>query len=141
MFRAICWSCLQGGVDLTDEAAVGEWARSLNLVMGTDPEAPVVLVDGRDVSREILTLRVTTAVSHVATNPAVRAELRESSDGHGRPGPRRSRARWSLTAPSLAVGSRRPWLTATPCGAPTARLGARVAACGSESATQGSIGQ
>jgi cytidylate kinase len=77
MFRAVCWSCLRDGIDLTDEALVGQRARSIDLVMGTEPAAPFVLVDRHDVSREIRELRVTTAVSHVATNPGVRAELRD----------------------------------------------------------------
>jgi cytidylate kinase len=76
MYRAVCWSCLRDGIDLTDEAAVGARARSLDLVMGTDPTTPFVLVDRYDVSREIRELGVTTAVSHVATNPEVRAELK-----------------------------------------------------------------
>jgi cytidylate kinase len=77
MYRAVCWACLRDGIDLTDETAVGDRARSLNLTMGTDPAVPFVMVDGYDVSREIRELRVTTAVSHVATNPEVRAELKD----------------------------------------------------------------
>jgi CMP/dCMP kinase len=76
MYRAVCWACLERGIDLADEPAVAEVARGLDLEIGTDPEAPFVLVDGRDVGREIRTTQVSSAVSAVAANLAVRAELR-----------------------------------------------------------------
>lgn len=76
MYRAACWSALKAGLDLTDEPAVAEHVRRLPLVMGTDPVTPSVRVAGVDVSAAIRTTRVTTAVSVVATNLAVRAELR-----------------------------------------------------------------
>jgi CMP/dCMP kinase len=76
MYRAVCWSCLERGVDLADEAAVAAVARDLQLEVGTDPEAPSVRVDGRRVDAEIRDTRVSAAVSAVATNLEVRAELR-----------------------------------------------------------------
>ncbi len=76
MYRAVCWACLERGVDLTDEAAVAETARTLDLEVGTDPEAPFVRVEGRPVDGEIRATRVSAAVSAVATNLEVRAELR-----------------------------------------------------------------
>ena len=76
MYRAVCWECLERGIDLADEAAVAEVARGLDLEMGTDPDAPTVRVGGRDVAVEIRETRVSAAVSAVATNLAVRAELR-----------------------------------------------------------------
>ena len=75
MYRAVCWACLERGVDLADTAAVAEVARGLDLEVGTDPDAPVVRVDGLDVARQIRETRVSAAVSAVATNLAVRAEL------------------------------------------------------------------
>jgi CMP/dCMP kinase len=76
MYRAVCWACLEHDVDLADEPGVAEIARHLDLELGTDPEAPFVRVDGRDVGREIRTTQVSAAVSTVAANLAVRAELR-----------------------------------------------------------------
>ncbi len=76
MYRAVCWACLEGDVDLADEAAVAAVARGLDLEVGTDPEAPFVRVEGKPVDGEIRATRVSAAVSAVATNLEVRAELR-----------------------------------------------------------------
>ena len=76
MYRAVCWACLERGVDLEDEPAVAGIARGLDLEIGTDPDAPVVRVDGRDVGAEIRATPVSATVSVVAANLAVRAELR-----------------------------------------------------------------
>jgi cytidylate kinase len=75
-YRAVCWACLERGIDLADEAAVAAVARDLQLEIGTDPDAPFVRVDGRRVDGEIRESRVSAAVSAVATNLDVRAELR-----------------------------------------------------------------
>jgi cytidylate kinase len=75
-YRAVCWACLERGIDLADEAAVAAVARDLQLEIGTDPDAPFVRVDGRRVDGEIRESRVSAAVSAVATNLEVRAELR-----------------------------------------------------------------
>ena len=77
MYRAACWSSLDAGLDLADQAAVADHVRDMDLVMGTDPEDPWVTVAGRDVSREIRETRISTAVSAVATNLGVRHELRD----------------------------------------------------------------
>ena len=76
MYRAACWSVLETGVDLADRAAVAEHVRRLPLVMGTDPESPTVRVGAVDVSAAIRETRISAAVSAVATNLEVRAELR-----------------------------------------------------------------
>ncbi len=76
MYRAVCWACLERGVDLADEGAVATVARELDLEVGTDPDAPFVRVDGKPVDGEIRATRVSAAVSAVATNLEVRAELR-----------------------------------------------------------------
>jgi cytidylate kinase len=77
MYRAACWSCLAAGIDLGDQPAVAAHVRDMDLVMGTDPEGPWVTVGGRDVSAEIRETRISSAVSAVATNLDVRAELRD----------------------------------------------------------------
>lgn len=76
MYRAATWWCLEEGVDLTDQAAVAAAVDVMPLVMGIDPAAPTVHVDGTDVGEAIRTTEISTAVSAVATNLAVRAELR-----------------------------------------------------------------
>ena len=76
MYRAVCWACLERGVDLADEPKVAEVARTLRLEVGTDPDAPFVRVEGRAVDGDIRATRVSAAVSAVATNLEVRAELR-----------------------------------------------------------------
>lgn len=75
MYRALTWWALEGGLDLADAEAVAQAARDLPVSMGTDPAAPSVSVDGTDVSAAIRETRISEAVSAVATNLAVRAEM------------------------------------------------------------------
>lgn len=75
MYRAATWWCLHQGVPLTDTAAVAAQVRGLPLVMGTDPAAPTVHVGGIDVGEAIRETAISSAVSAVATNLEVRAEL------------------------------------------------------------------
>jgi prephenate dehydrogenase len=76
MYRALTWWCLHRGIDLGDEQAVAGAARTLPLELGTDPAVDRVMVDGIDVTTEIRRSQVSEQVSRVATNQAVRAELR-----------------------------------------------------------------
>jgi cytidylate kinase len=75
MYRAATvWSIETA--DLDDAASVATAVRAMPLVMGLDPAAPGVELDGRDVAVTIRTTEVTTAVSKVASNLDVRAELK-----------------------------------------------------------------
>lgn len=75
MYRAATvWS--METADLDDAASVATAVRAMPLVMGLDPAAPGVELDGRDVAVTIRTTQVTTAVSKVASNLDVRAELK-----------------------------------------------------------------
>ncbi len=76
MYRALTWWVLERGVDLDDPGAVAALARELPLEMRTDPAAPGVRVDGRDVAAAIRETRIAEAVSAVATNLDVRAEMK-----------------------------------------------------------------
>jgi cytidylate kinase len=76
MYRAATLWCQDRGVDLADQQAVADAVRAMPLEMGLDPAAPGVALDGRDVGAAIRTTEVSTAVSAVATNLDVRAELR-----------------------------------------------------------------
>ena len=75
MYRAATWWCTRRGVPLDDRAAVAREAAALPLVLGLDPDAPTVTVAGVDVAAAIRTSEVSAAVSAVATNLDVRAEL------------------------------------------------------------------
>lgn len=75
MYRAATWWALESGVDLADQAAVAALVREMPLQMGVDPQAPSVHVDGTDVGAAIRETAISAAVSAVATNLDVRAEL------------------------------------------------------------------
>ena len=77
MYRALTWWCLQQGIDLTDTDAVAEEALTYPLEIGTDPDAPSVHVGGTDVAAAIRESALSEQVSHVATNLAVRATMRD----------------------------------------------------------------
>jgi len=74
-YRAATWWCLHEGVPLTDRAAVAALVRGFPLEIGLDPAAPSVRVDGIDVDAAIRETAISSAVSAVATNLEVRAEL------------------------------------------------------------------
>lgn len=70
MYRAIAWWVRKHGVD--DIAAR---VQEPELVVGTDPSAPTVVVDGVDVTDAIRSREVTNLVSTVAAVPEVRTRL------------------------------------------------------------------
>jgi CMP/dCMP kinase len=71
MYRAITFAALRRGIDPADAAPVAELARVVDLDVTTDN----VRVDGVDATIEIRGPEVSRAVSLVAANPQVRAEL------------------------------------------------------------------
>jgi cytidylate kinase len=73
MFRAVTSLVLTSGIDEHDESAVGAVAENMNLVM----ENGLVLADGTDVTTDIRSIAVTSAVSTVAANSRVRANMRD----------------------------------------------------------------
>jgi cytidylate kinase len=75
MYRALTWWVLEQGGDVSDQDLVARLARELPLHVGTDPGTVLVTVAGADVSAAIREPRISAAVSAVATNLAVRAEL------------------------------------------------------------------
>jgi CMP/dCMP kinase len=75
MYRALTLLAIERGVDLADTDGVAELAASMQLELVTNPVAPRVFLDGRDVSVTIRETRISEAVSAVATNLKVRAEL------------------------------------------------------------------
>jgi CMP/dCMP kinase len=90
MFRAMTWWMLRHGVDVDDPAAVAARSGEPEIVSGTDPLAPTIVVDGADVALAIRQEDVNAAVSPVSAVPEVRARLlrlqrdviaRETADG------------------------------------------------------------
>lgn len=71
MYRSVTFAALERGVDPADADAVGALARSLDIVVSES-----VTVDGVDATAAIRSPEVNGAVSIVAANPAVRAEMR-----------------------------------------------------------------
>ncbi|AKT51825.1 cytidylate kinase [Arsenicicoccus sp. oral taxon 190] len=76
MYRAATWWCLREGLPLGDQERVAEAVLAMPLAMGTDPASPTVEVAGEDIGIPIRATEISTQVSQVATNLAVRAELR-----------------------------------------------------------------
>lgn len=75
MYRAITLAVLNAGVALEDADSIVAVARAALLELSTDPEKPGIRLDGADVSAEIRTGEVTSAVSAVSAVPAVREIL------------------------------------------------------------------
>jgi CMP/dCMP kinase len=71
MYRAVTLAAMRRGIDLADVEQVAKLAQQLTLEVGEHG----VLVDGIDATTDIRSREVTTAVSAVASNSAVRAEL------------------------------------------------------------------
>lgn len=74
MYRCVGLACLERGVDPDDSVATGSLAASLEIDPGPGP----VLLDGRDVSGEIRTDRVTEVASRVSVHPEVRQVMVEA---------------------------------------------------------------
>jgi cytidylate kinase len=72
MYRGVAFAALRRGIDPEELEPVGKLANEFELDVGEDK----VTVDGVDATLEIRGPEVTRAVSAVAANPVVRAELR-----------------------------------------------------------------
>jgi cytidylate kinase len=79
MYRAVTWLALQEGVDVHDGPALGALARHAEIVISqpqvADGRQYTVTVRGRDVTWEIRSAAVTSAVSMVSAHPEVRSVL------------------------------------------------------------------
>jgi CMP/dCMP kinase len=74
-YRALTWWLLSRGVDVAEPDAVVTYLGRPVIEVGTDPAAPAIRVDGRDVAGPIRTREVSNAVSVVASIPQVRSRL------------------------------------------------------------------
>jgi CMP/dCMP kinase len=75
MYRALTWWVLAKGADPADQPLVARLAPELPLEIGTSTGAALLRVDGQDITTAVREPRISAAVSAVATNLAVRAEL------------------------------------------------------------------
>jgi CMP/dCMP kinase len=82
MYRAVTWAAKERGLDLSDADGLARLVNDIRVELVGDR----VLVDGRDVTKEIRTFEITTAIQYAADNPAVRAQLvewqRAAANGH-----------------------------------------------------------
>lgn len=85
MYRAVTWAVVQAGIDPDDAKAVASFMdgdKAPQVVSGTDPQNPTILVDGIDVAEPIRGATVTDAVSAVSAVPTVRAHLVDRQRHH-----------------------------------------------------------
>lgn len=75
MYRALTLYVLQQGVQPGDEPKVTELARTVPMVVEDVAHAPRILLDGKDVSRQLNSSEVNAAVSQVSSYPGVRSEM------------------------------------------------------------------
>ena len=75
MYRAATWLVLSSEVDGDDLDAVAVLVRSSTFAISLDPADPTIAINGTDVTEAIRDPQVSAAVSAVATNLDVRADL------------------------------------------------------------------
>lgn len=75
MYRAIAWAALKRGVDLNDDAVLGDLARSITVRFERDGDTQRVFADDEDVTSAIRSSQVDKAVSPVSAAPSVREAL------------------------------------------------------------------
>jgi CMP/dCMP kinase len=77
MYRGMTWWLLREGVDVHDREAVAARAGEPEILSGTDPHGPSIMVEGVDVGLAIRSADVNAAVSPVSAVPEVRSRLVE----------------------------------------------------------------
>lgn len=75
MYRAIAWEFLRSGGAVNDADAIVLVTREADLRISTHPDAPLVTINGHDVTAAIREPQVSASVSVVATNTDVRRIL------------------------------------------------------------------
>lgn len=75
MYRAATWLVLNSDVDASDQDAVAAVVEAADIVSTLAPSEPAIAINGTDVTEAIREPAVSAAVSSVATNLAVRANL------------------------------------------------------------------
>jgi CMP/dCMP kinase len=81
MYRAVTLAAKERGLDLTDADRLAQLVGEIQVEL----DGEHVLLDGRDVTREIRSFDITTSIQYAADNPAVRAQLvvwqRQAAEG------------------------------------------------------------
>lgn len=77
MYRALTWYCQDMRLDLTDRESCAAASRAMDLRISLDPGDTSVWVGPVDVTRAIRASELSAVVSLVATNLAVRADMRD----------------------------------------------------------------
>jgi len=75
MYRAVGLAAIEAAMNESDDVAVGDLARRINIDLGGDPDALHVFLNGRDVSARIRDEDVTRIASVVSTVPEVRRAM------------------------------------------------------------------
>lgn len=75
MYRAVAWEYLQSGGSADDAEAIVQLTREADIRISTHPDAPLVRINGHDVTAAIREPQVSASVSIVATTPEVRRIL------------------------------------------------------------------
>ncbi len=89
MYRALTWLVLQLGIPFEDQCAIAELASQseIQLVPEVNPEAPQrVWINDREVTQAIRSIEVTSQVSAIAAQPAVRKALVQKQQSFGKKG-------------------------------------------------------
>ncbi|MCG9892798.1 MAG: bifunctional pantoate--beta-alanine ligase/(d)CMP kinase [Thermosynechococcaceae cyanobacterium MS004] len=89
MYRAMTWLVLQSGLSFADEVAIADLVSQANIELfpGAQPTDPLtVRVNGTDVTAAIRSLEVTSQVSTLAAQPAVRQILKQQQQAFGQQG-------------------------------------------------------
>lgn len=75
MYRAMTWALLRRGIDVDDSDSVARSCMDVTLRPVTDPGSSLIIADDVDVTQEIRSENVTSAVSAVSAVPQVRKTL------------------------------------------------------------------
>ncbi len=75
MYRAVTVAYLDAGVDAADPDAISDAVAAADIAISTDPTDQWIRVNGRDVTDEIRSQRISSNVSTVAVIPACRENL------------------------------------------------------------------
>ncbi|AFY42149.1 bifunctional pantoate--beta-alanine ligase/(d)CMP kinase [Nostoc sp. PCC 7107] len=89
MYRAMTWLVVQKGVALDDECAIAELAHTCKIELTPSPDlkSPVrVWIDDVDITQEIRTVEVTSKVSAISAQSAVRQALVKQQQNWGKKG-------------------------------------------------------
>lgn len=86
MYRAVALAVIEAQLDPTDAEAVAALAQQIDIDLEGDPDSLNVLLDGRDITGEIRTERVTSMSSIVSTVPGVRRAMVKRQREMGRRG-------------------------------------------------------